>query len=259
MSRDEALERLQRVLVSDLAKAITPQMGTLTVGMRSGGGREIPITVETLANGEFLLTDAGETWFDLVGAGCVALAPSKADRLRLDRLASLHRVEWREHPRCFAAQCTFREFTDSVLRLTAASIALDGWRAWSAPPEPYVPSARAVYREVVEEAPEAGWKAIEDASLQGRSTHSWPMPVLLRRDGKDVGVRVAHGSDDEVIERSIGVVIDTGTPLVVVAPPRFAMRVTSSIELRTNRIRVVPRVEHGTGKRVLSDAAHLTA
>lgn len=252
---DQAAAHLREALLV----ALTPSLGTLSLGMRSSTGREIPILLQRLANGELLVSDAGETWGELVMTGHASVRPSKAQSERLKRLGDMYKVGWDHGALAFEALCTFYTLPDAARRVTAASIALDGWRALSDQPDVIrvarTPNLSTLSARVAEKARSVGWHVTENQSLAGKTGFSWPTVAVLDRKSTRVGIRVSHSKPEVAIEQAVGCAVDTNTPIVLVAKTE----VPDSFLHRAAHVAVIPGLAKATPRQILEAVDRLAS
>jgi hypothetical protein len=238
--------------------AITPSLGTLTLGLKSSTGREIPLLLQRLANGQLLVSDAGETWAELIMTGHATARPTRGQTERLARLVSLYRVSWDDGDRALQTWCSLDTLPDAAGRVTAASIALDGWRVLSEEPEVISvarrPRLQDLSERVARRARDDGWEAQVRTSIPGRTGFAWPAALLLRRGAKRVGIRVSRAAPEIALEQAIGCASDTETPVVLVMRSDAA----ETLAGKAAHVVVIPGLAKARPREILDAANRLT-
>jgi hypothetical protein len=254
---DQLLEQAAGRLRDAVLQTITPSLGTLTLGLKSSTGREIPLLLQRLANGEILVSDGGETWGELVMTGHARARPTVAQLERIKRLAKLYELGWEPNERAFEARCTLETLPDVAGRVTSASIALDGFRALSEDADVIRvarrPRLSGFSGRIARAAGRYGWDATPHTSMPGKTGFPWPTAVVLKRRGQSVGVRLSRSSPEVALEQAVGCAVDTDTPIVLLS----RADIPKDLMGKPWRVEVLPGL--AKGRDVFAAADRLTA
>ena len=221
--------------------------GALSTGFRSSTGRPIGVQAEELLSGYVKLSDGGESWSELVAGGFAEPVPTASERDKLVRLCHMYGIDWDQDQRALSAVTIAskpEEIESAVRRITAASIAIDGWRAWYPPIEKPLPSALVMAHRIERVANKFGWSAEINAVIEGK-IHSWPANVRLSGKRGSAAVAFSHERPEAALQQIIGFLYDVKDHgLVLVVPESTARAIGESTEL-PSRVKAVSRAAPG--------------
>jgi hypothetical protein len=248
---------LRDELARQVDRAITVEGDSLTLGLADSTGRQIPLVIGTsLAENLYRVGDGGESWGELVQAGHADPSPSDADTRKIAHLCELYQVAWDSYSCEVHCMASSESLFDVARRVTAASIALEGWRAWF-PPLNRAPkeSSSVIARHLRSIGPHHGWQVAVGALVHG-ARHNWAVSADLTRAGKQVAVTVSsETSPGHLIERLLGWQYDTSRPLVAVVNEGIEKTLRDASELEN--VKLVPRGLRKTAEAVLKSAASI--
>jgi hypothetical protein len=104
------------------------------------------------------VSDAGESWSELVMAGYTNPRPTSPEQAALKRLCAQHGLTWASERTEVFGIAHAGDFPDVARRVTAVALAIDGWRAWY-PDLVHDPPLRAtaIVRGLVDLGPKTHW------------------------------------------------------------------------------------------------------
>lgn len=224
---------------------------TLGFGFYDCTGREIPIVVAREGAEDVILSDAGETWWSFVSEGYVDGRPSGDDRDRVERLAKLYGVIWDQHACAFTALANERTAGEIARRIVAASLALDGWRAFYPPRVEWRERSNVVIEESAALAQKEGFETRRNEPVRGRRL-PWKVPLVVAEGNRSVNLLVLPNDARVIIERAMLWSVDTGRPAVALVPEKAAREIEEDEEKPDlGKVRLVPRSQANTAPRVL--------
>ena len=256
MMNEELLRKLHESLAAQAIATVGHRGSAFSLGFWTSEGRQIALDVaETNVDGVVRVSDAGESWSELVMSGYTDPKPTRAERAALQRLCALHGLVWDNDRTEIVCLAKLDEFPEVTHRVTAAAMAVDGWRAWypDLAKDPAV-KADAIVRELVHLGPQTRWEVEPHAKMDGKRRRVWDVGARLRRNHRSAIVSFFPENDRErVVERMLGCVYDVGEPLIAVTSEHIAMELRGASELGQDVV-AVPQQTDGTPQLIFSAA-----
>ena len=252
---EKLLQRLHVDLSTHARASVGRHGAAFSLGFSTSEGRQIAaVAEETNIEGRLRISDGGESWSELVMGGYADPGPTTSERHALERLCSLHGLHWDNSRTELFSVVDASEVTDAVRRVTSASLAIDGWRAWY-PDLVKDPAMRMsmVVRELVQLGPQTHWNVEPNAQLDGKKRRWTAGARLVRNRSQAVVAFFPEAEAEKVIERVMGWIYDVNLPLIIVANERVAKELAEVSEL-AGRAEAVPRLVSGTADLVLGAA-----
>ena len=257
---NDAIKQLFEALRLEAAESVTLLDDALGFEFFASSGRMIPIIAETTVTDRFKLSDAGETWNELVSDGYTKFRPSYSNAKRLERLASMYDVGWNSRTGAFETHATVADAAAAARRLLSASIALDAWRVWAevAPARAIAP--RELVKRVQTMARGYGWDETSiGQKLPGEKTrHEYATDLVLTKGVRKAAISSVPGSPEFVMRTAVCWMTDVQVPVVLITSPRTAEQVADHQELRGRAVAVVGRAGAETAPKVLEQAERVT-
>ena len=210
------IDAIKNLMADDAVASIeTRGKHALVLGFWSSTGREVGVVVKPTATDLFDVSDAGESWAELVGEGLMPLRPSRNIREKVARLCALHGVKLRDNGVLYDL-VKAGEIPAVARRIVAATTALDSFRVWHPEGAPKEFSFDVVAKETRVFAEQNGMKVIERSVVQGATGYQWSVPLLLEGKTRDrAAVLSSELPVDAAIQQAIGWTVDTRSPLVM--------------------------------------------
>lgn len=253
MSIDERV--LEAVLLEMRRRAdVERRSNVFSTGLTMSSGRAVGVIVEE-ALSVFRVSDGGDAWTELVMGGYADPRPTLAEREKLIRVCAQYGTRWdAERREVFALAQTPIGIADCSYRVAAASIAIDGWRAWYPPRQTRDVNSRRIVDHVLRMAPHRGWSVDRTEIVRG-AVRAWAADVMMVRGPTRAAVEIATDrTADHLMQRITGFLYDVrNTGLVVVVPKRIDDQLQGTAELRAN-VAVVPRLPKGTPRAIIEAA-----
>ncbi len=215
---NDLLHNLRNALANDLGRQVIQFDKVLGTGFQLSTGRPVALFVEQLATPDLIrVSDAGETWIDLVMHGVADPKPTPPEVRRLRRTCKMQGAGWDEKHREIVITCAPNDFASAARRIISVALAIDGWRAWQEEAQKRPAYLEVVARELKSSAPKHGWDVDMRPTLRGKRSN-WKVAARLhRKDTHAVVFPMMGESGDVVIQRALGFKADRNEPLVIVA------------------------------------------
>jgi hypothetical protein len=231
----------------------------ISFGMESSRERPLVVFVREEKPGWYRLDDGGESWSGLAAAGYADPAPTSAEVARLERLCAMYALKWDAPAREVYGLCEAPTILEVGRRITAVSLAIDGWKALVVPIEPRLQRVANVVDQLGKVAPPRGW-AVEPRVVVSGRVHQWRMPARLIRSVHEVAIDFSLDRDTEHILRdAVAWRLDRqDRPRVLVLRETVVAHLRGASELG-KLTRLVARATSGTEDRVVDAAEDLAA
>lgn len=252
------LEQLSQQMRESMAAEVEVGLGSIGLGIFTSDGRQVGTTVNVLGENIVEVTDGGETWSDLWMDGVVSASPTDSVRRKLDALCGGYGVRWDADKNVIKCAVAPARFSEAARRVAAASIAIDGWRAWLAEKE-----VGATYRAIIDRARELtephDWHVDENIYVRGHRFAHWRVNAMFQKRGKSAAVTfLEERTRDGAMQRMAGWVLDTELSLVFVAQEGIANDLIAEVA-EYKRAAIVPRRKSGTPEMIVSAIETLAA
>lgn len=253
------LEALKNDLARSLSDRAVVGIGGVGIGIFTSDGRQAGAKVEVGAAGALILSDAGETWSDLWMDGHVHGAPTASEKEKLQKICAMYNVQWDQERRRIVCMCDHATFADGVRRISAASIAIDGWRVWlQGRAAGHATRIDSIVKGVEQLAQGQRWDFTNWMPVRGRR-RTWRARGGLTRSGRQAAFTFLHDTDPEAaVERATGWILDTTVPLIFVVNEAIVPSLADD-HVFAERAVVVPRLRTGTAEAIMQAAELLAA
>jgi len=252
--------KLRSLVADQLSTELYVDGSAIGVGLFTPDGRQLGVRVRETAAG-LLLSDAGETWSDLVKDGYVDSRPTTAIREKIEEACRGYGVAWESTTRSLQTTCDEQGLAGAMLRMVGASIAIDGWRSWMRARQHGRPHVQTIMRAVETQAIKSGWDYLPKFQVAG-GTRLWHSAGRFSRNRQQAVFTFINEEDPEqAAERVAGWILDTQVPLVFVVPANVAMtlRADEILVKAVDRAEIVDRSDSETARRIVEAAERVAS